>query len=120
MQQFYIGNSPITAGEVCSKFYDDESSEYHRFAEEFTEEAWDNMTTLTDLELYNCPKLTRLPDFYYNLPNVQAFNLARNKGISAAQLRDDWEQMATSKIGKTLQILYLSHNNLEEIGRAHV
>ena len=114
MQQFYIGNSPITAGEVCSKFYDDESSEYHRFAEEFTEEVWDKMTTLTDLELYNCPKLTRLPDFYYNLPNVQAFNLARNKGISAAQLRDDWEQMATSKIGKTLQILYLSHNNLEE------
>lgn len=114
MQQFYIGNSPITAGEVCSKFYDDESSEYHRFAEEFTEEAWDKMTTLTDLELYNCPKLTCLPDFYYNLPNVQAFNLARNKGISAAQLRDDWEQMATSKIGKTLQILYLSHNNLEE------
>ena len=114
MQQFYIGNSPITAGEVCSKFYDDESSEYHRFAEEFTEDAWDKMTTLTDLELYNCPKLTRLPDFYYNLPNVQAFNLARNKGISAAQLRDDWEQMATSKIGKTLQILYLSHNNLEE------
>lgn len=114
MQQFYIGNSPITAGEVCSKFYDDESSEYHRFAEEFTEEAWDKMTTLTDIELYNCPKLTRLPDFYYNLPNVQAFNLARNKGISAAQLRDDWEQMATSKIGKTLQILYLSHNNLEE------
>lgn len=114
MQQFYIGNSPITAGEVCSKFYDDESSEYHRFAKEFTEEAWDKMTTLTDLELYNCPKLTRLPDFYYNLPNVQAFNLARNKGISAAQLRDDWEQMATSKIGKTLQILYLSHNNLEE------
>ena len=114
MQQFYIGNSPITADEVCSKFYDDESSEYHRFAEEFTEEAWDKMTTLTDLELYNCPKLTRLPEVYYNLPNVQAFNLARNKGISAAQLRDDWEQMATSKIGKTLQILYLSHNNLEE------
>ena len=120
MQQFYIGNSPITAGEVCSKFYDDESSEYHRFAEEFTEEAWDKMTTLTDLELYNCPKLTRLPDFYYNLPNVQAFNLARNKGISAAQLRDDWEQMATSKIGKTLQILYLSHNNLEEFPASRV
>ena len=72
------------------------------------------MTTLTDLELYNCPKLTRLPDVYYNLPNIQAFNLARNKGIKAAQLRDDWEQMATSKIGKTLQILYLSYNNLEE------
>ena len=99
---------------MCTKFYDDETSEYHRFAEEFTDESWDAMTTLTDLELYNCPKLTRLPDFYYELPNVQAFNLARNKGISARQLRDDWEQMATTKIGKTLQILYLSFNNLEE------
>ncbi len=28
MQQFYIGNSPITADEVCTKFYDDENSEY--------------------------------------------------------------------------------------------
>ena len=65
MQQFYIGNSPITAGEVCTKFYDDETSEYHHFAEEFTDESWDAMTTLTDLELYNCPKLTRLPDFYW-------------------------------------------------------
>ena len=51
LQQFYIGNSPITADEVCTKFYDDENSEYHRFAEEYTEEAWDKMTTLTDLEL---------------------------------------------------------------------
>ena len=80
----------------------------------FTDESWDAMTTLTDLELYNCPKLTRLPDFYHELPNVQAFNPARNKGISARQLRDDWEQMATTKIGKTLQILYLSFNNPEE------
>ena len=114
MQQFYIGNSPITADEVCSKFYDDETSEYHRFAEEFTDESWKAMTNLTDLELYNCPKLTHIPDVYYELPNVQAFNLARNKGISARQLRNDWERMTYNPIGKTIQILYLSHNNLEE------
>ena len=114
MQQFYIGNSPITADEVCSKFYDDETSEYHRFAEEFTDESWAAMTSLTDLELYNCPKLTRIPDVYYELPNIQAFNLARNKGISARQLREDWERMTYNTIGKTIQILYLSHNNLEE------
>ena len=114
LQQFYIGNSPVTSGEVCAKFYNADDATYGKFASEFTDAAWDNMTNLTDMELYNCPKITRLPEFYYGLPAMQALNLARCKGISAAQLRDDWERLATEKIGKTLQILYLSYNNLEE------
>lgn len=114
LQQFYIGNSPITSGEVCAKFYNADDATYGKFAAEFTDAAWDNMTNLTDMELYNCPKITRLPEFYYGLPAMQALNLARCKGISAAQLRDDWERLATEKTGKTLQILYLSYNNLEE------
>ena len=114
LQQFYIGNSPITSGEVCAKFYNADDDTYGKFAAEFTDAAWDNMTNLTDMELYNCPKITRLPEFYYGLPAMQALNLARCKGISAAQLRDDWERLTTEKTGKTLQILYLSYNNLEE------
>ena len=114
LQQFYIGNSPVTSGEVCAKFYNEGDAVYGQFAQEFKEEDWDNMTNLTDIELYNCPKISRIPDFYYNLPNLPALNLARCKGISAAQLRDDWERLATEKTGKTLQILYLSYNNLEE------
>ena len=114
LQQFYIGNSPVTSGEVCAKFYNEGDAVYGQFAQEFKEEDWDNMINLTDIELYNCPKISRIPDFYYNLPNLQAMNLARCKGISAAQLRDDWERLATEKTGKTLQILYLSYNNLEE------
>ena len=114
LQQFYIGNSPVTSGEVCAKFYNADDAIYGKFASEFTDAAWDNMTNLTDMELYNCPKITRLPEFYYGLPAMQALNLARCKGISAAQLRDDWERLATEKTGKTLQILYLSYNNLEE------
>ena len=114
LQQFYIGNSPVTSGEVCAKFYNADDATYGKFASEFTDAAWDNMTNLTDMELYNCPKITRLPEFYYGLPAMQALNLARCKGISAAQLRDDWERLATEKTGKTLQILYLSYNNLEE------
>ena len=114
LQQFYIGNSPVTSGEVCAKFYNADDATYGKFAAEFTDAAWDNMTNLTDMELYNCPKITRLPEFYYGLPAMQALNLARCKGISAAQLRDDWERLATEKTGKTLQILYLSYNNLEE------
>ena len=114
LQQFYIGNSPVTSGEVCAKFYNADDATYGKFASEFTDAAWDNMTNLTDMELYNCPKITRLPEFYYGLPAMQALNLARCKGISAAQLRDDWNRLATEKTGKTLQILYLSYNNLEE------
>ena len=114
LQQFYIGNSPVTSGEVCAKFYNADDATYGKFAAEFTDAAWDNMTNLTDMELYNCPKITRLPEFYYGLPAMQALNLARCKGISAAQLRDDWERLANEKTGKTLQILYLSYNNLEE------
>ena len=114
LQQFYIGNSPVTSGEVCAKFYNADDATYGKFASEFTDAAWDNMTNLTDMELYNCPKITRLPEFYYGLPAMQALNLARCKGISAAQLRDDWNRLANEKTGKTLQILYLSYNNLEE------
>jgi len=115
LQQFYIGNSSITSDEVCSKFYNADDATYGKYAAEFTDAAWDNMTNLTDIELYNCPKLTRVPEFYYNLPALQAMNLARNKGISAAQLRNDWTRLAEEKTGKTLQILYLSYNNLEEL-----
>ncbi len=114
LQQFYIGNSPVMADEVCAKFYNVADATYGRFASEFTDAAWDNMTNLTDIELYNCPKITRVPDFYYNLPALQAMNLARCKGISANQLRSDWTRLAEEKTGKTLQILYLSYNNLEE------
>ena len=114
LQQFYIGNSSITSDEVCAKFYNADDAVYGKFAQEFKEEDWNNMTNLTDIELYNCPKISRIPDFYYNLPNLQAMNLARCKGISANQLRNDWTRLAEEKTGKTLQILYMSYNNLEE------
>ena len=77
LQQFYIGNSPVTSGEVCAKFYNADDATYGKFASEFTDAAWDNMTNLTDMELYNCPKITRLPEFYYGLPAMQALNLAQ-------------------------------------------
>lgn len=114
LQQFYIGNSSITSDEVCAKFYNADDATYGKFAAEFTDAAWDKLTNLTDIELYNCPKITRVPEFYYNLPALQAMNLARCKGISAAQLRSDWTRLAEEKTGQTLQILYLSYNNLEE------
>lgn len=71
LQQFYIGNSSITADEVCAKFYNADDPVYGKFAKEFKDEDWDKMENLTDIELYNCPKISRIPDFYYNLLNCR-------------------------------------------------
>lgn len=45
LQQFYIGNSSITADEVCEKFYNADDPVYGKFAQEFKDEDWDKMET---------------------------------------------------------------------------
>lgn len=116
LQQFYIANSPITAENICTEYTDadDPSSPYHEFSQE-TNARWGNLTDLTDVEVYNCKNMTRLPDFIYELPELQLLNIACNRGISAAQLKDDWTRLADAKTtGPKVQILYMGYNNLEE------
>lgn len=117
LQQFYIGNAPVKYDQIATAFTDADkaNSPYKVYSEEFTEDAWSKMTTLTDIELYNCPMLTQIPEFYYNLPELQAFNIACNRGISADQLREDFERLASEEVGKKIQILYMGYNNLEEL-----
>lgn len=122
LQQFYIGNAPVTADKIATAFTDADKADspYKVYSEEFTDDAWSKMTALTDIELYNCPLLERIPDFYFNLPELQAFNLACNKGISAQQLYDDFYKLADSEVGKKIQILYLGYNNLETLPKGGV
>lgn len=117
LQQFYIGNAPVKYDQIATAFTDADKADspYKVYSEEFTEDAWSRMTTLTDIELYNCPMLTQIPEFYYNLPELQAFNIACNRGISADQLREDFERLASEEVGKKIQILYMGYNNLEEL-----
>ena len=62
LQQFYIANSPIKAEDIC-KEWENANSEYARSYEaESGSWLWRNLTELTDMELYNCPNLTRLPE----------------------------------------------------------
>ncbi len=76
-----------------------------------------NMSELlqeTDLELYNCPNLTQIPEFIYDLPELQLLNIACNKGISGDQLTADWQRLADDEdTGPKIQILYMGYNNLE-------
>ena len=117
LQQFYIGNAPVKYDLIATAFTDADKADspYKVYSEEFTEDAWSKMTALTDIELYNCPMLTQIPEFYYNLPELQAFNIACNRGISAQQLRDDFTRLASEEVGKKIQILYMGYNNLEEL-----
>lgn len=117
LQQFYIGNAPVKYDQIATAFTDADKADspYKVYSEEFTEDAWSKMTALTDIELYNCPMLTQIPEFYYNLPELQAFNIACNRGISAQQLREDFTRLASEEVGKKIQILYMGYNNLEEL-----
>lgn len=110
LQQFYIANSPITH----DNFFVDvaEDSPYY---EEQSTWSWENLDALTDIEIYNCPKLTALPmEMLAGLPEIQLLNIACNQSISGEQLRKDWIALADGKSGNRVQILYMGYNNLEE------
>jgi len=116
LQQFYMGNSPFLAENICTDWAD-ENSEYAKlYKDEAANWSWKNMTELTDIELYNCSKLTTLPEFLYKIPEMQVLNIACSKGIEGTQLTVDWERLADptqSESAKKIQILYMSYNNLE-------
>ncbi len=110
LEQFFIANCPIT---VDSFFVDIKPES--PFYEERESLSWEKMTTLYDIEIFNCPKLTALPmEMLASLPELQMLNVASNKGISGEQLKADWERFINGNSGDRLQVLYLGFNNLEE------
>ena len=112
LQQFYIANSPITTGSFFVEVKEDSP-----FYAEKDEWSWENLESLTDVEIYNCPYLTSLPMKMFDeqgLPELQSLNIACNKGISADSLRNNWIGIIDGNSGARLQILYMGYNNLEE------
>ncbi len=121
LQQLYIANSPIKAEDICEDWENAESEYAKEYETESSSWSWKNMTELTDVELYNCPNLTKFPEFLFDLPELQLLNVACNKGIdglngtkngTGEQLTADWKRLADAPVGAKLQILYLGYNNL--------
>ena len=110
LEQFFIANAPITYENfICelepNSIYTEESASW----------SWANFSALTDVEIYNCPKLKQLPtDMLCGLPNIQSLNLAMNQNITGEQLKADWERIIDGESGDKIQILYLGYNNLVE------
>ena len=116
LQQFYMGNSPFLAENICTDWIDENSEYAKQYKDEAVNWSWKNMTELTDIELYNCSKLTTLPEFLYEIPEMQVLNIACSRGIEGTKLTQDWERLADpnhSESAKKIQILYMSYNNLE-------
>lgn len=115
LQQFYIANSPITT----DSFFVDvkEDTAYPEFYEEQPDWSWEDLESLTDVEIYNCAKLDSLPMELFDedgLPELQSLNIACNSGISAEQLKQDWISIIEGNSGDRLQLLYMGYNNLKE------
>lgn len=108
LQQLYIANSPMTV----EHFFVDIKPDSPFFGEDLT---WADMEMFTDVEIYNCPQLTGLPlDMLVGLPELQALNIAGNRGISAERLKAEWEEIIDGNSGPRLQILYLDNTNIRE------
>lgn len=113
LQIIYFANSPFTHNDIATD-WENPDSEY---AKQYKDEdlSWSKMTKLTDVELYNCPKLEQLPEFLYELTELQSLNIACNQGILANQLKDDWQRLADDEdTGPKIQLLYIGYNNLKE------
>ncbi len=110
LEQFYIANSPIRTNEFFREI--GSTSEFYEGRDTLT---WENMKTLLDLEIFNCPNLTALPmDMLANLPELQMLNIACSKGVSGEQLKADWETFINGKSGEKIQVIYMGYNNLKE------
>jgi Leucine-rich repeat (LRR) protein len=110
LEQFFIANCPVTHEgffrdiEPSSPFYEGRDTL-----------SWENMTTLFDIEIFNCPKLTALPmEMLASIPELQMLNVACCKGISGEQLKADWEAFINGNSGDRIQVIYMGFNNLKE------
>lgn len=78
--------------------------------------AMSQLVSLTDVEIYNCPKMVKYPDALNTIPKMVALNIARNIQMPHSELYRGLNDFATSSPSRgELQLLYAGFNNLEEL-----
>ena len=73
------------------------------------------LESLTDLELYNCPKMLEFPTQLAQLPELISVNLSNNRQWSAEEIYKGLDALARGASAGKIQILYCTDNNLEEV-----
>ena len=74
-----------------------------------------NLKSCTDVEIYNCPKMTSFPVEIAQMPELITLNLANNRQWSAEEALKGLKALADGPSGGDIQILYFNENNLEVI-----
>ena len=74
-----------------------------------------NLVSCTDVEIYNCPKMTEFPLEIAQMPNLITLNIANNRQWSSAEALKGLKALATGPSREKIQILYFNENNLEVI-----
>lgn len=80
------------------------------FPEEMTQ-----LTKCTDVEIYNCRRMTEIPQALIEMPGVQMLYFANNKNISSEKLYEGLKAMTAGPFGKTIQGIYFMNNNLVRV-----
>lgn len=73
------------------------------------------LSSLTDVEIYNCPNLTEFPMVLAQLSNLVALNISNNKQWSAQEIYDGLSALSTGPSKSAIQIFYCRQNSLEEL-----
>ena len=73
------------------------------------------LTSCTDLEIYNCPKMTEFPMSVTQMPELVSLNISNNAQWSAEQIYAGLDALANGPSREKIQILYARQNSLEEI-----
>lgn len=74
-----------------------------------------NLKSLTDVEVYNCPKMTQFPMALAKLPEMISLNISNNSQWSAEEVYKGLDAIANGPAKEKLQILYVRGNNLREV-----
>lgn len=74
-----------------------------------------NLTSLTDFELYNCPKMTKFPMVIAEMPELISVNIANNAQWSAEEIYNGLSALSQGPSREKIQILYCRQGNLKEL-----
>ena len=73
------------------------------------------LVSCTDLEIYNCPKMTRFPLSIAQMPELVSINISNNVQWSAEEIYAGLDALAKGPSREKIQILYARQNSLEEL-----
>lgn len=103
LEVLYIANAPIEELPTATT------------GNETEEPGFAGLTALTDLEIYNCPKMVQFPKVIADLPELIQLNLAMNRQMTSEVINDGIKALATGESREKLQMVYLGYNNISEL-----